>query len=265
MATGDTIEPPGAPGLPARWTSSAKSGVETALTASSRIWFTISHGILNEIYYPRIDTACTRDMGLIVTDRNGYFSEEKRNADHEVNMIDDGIPAFRLVNTAADGRYRIEKKIVTDSRREALLQDIFFEALQGSLSDYRLYVLIAPHLVNAGAGNTAWVGDYKGTPMLFATGRQGVSLALASSVPWIARSVGYVGGSDGWQLLSRNGPLENRYRRAENGNVALCGEIDLAADGGRALLVLGFGSRAEEAGHRALSSLQDVPSGPSPT
>src|SRR5256714_11376290 len=105
------LEPPVAPGLPARWTSSAKSGVGTALTASSRIWFTISHGILNEIYYPRVDTACTRDIGLIVTNRTGYFSEEKRDADHEINMIEQGIPAFRLVNTAPDGRYRIEKNI----------------------------------------------------------------------------------------------------------------------------------------------------------
>jgi glucoamylase len=257
MANEDLVEPPGAPGLPARWTSSAKSGVGTALTASSRIWFTISHGILNEIYYPRIDTACTRDIGLIVTDRSGYFSEEKRDAQHQVSMIEEGIPAFRLVNTAADGRYQIEKKIVTDPRREALLQHISLEALQGALSDYRLYVLIAPHLVNTGSGNTAWVGDYKGTPMLFAAGRRGISMALACSVPWLARSVGYVGVSDGWQLLSRSNALDERYRHAENGNVALCGEIDLAANDGRALLALGFGGRPEEAGHRALSSLQD--------
>jgi glucoamylase len=241
--------------MPARWTSSAKSGVGTALTASSRLWFTISHGILNEIYYPRVDTACTRDMGLIVTAANGYFSEEKRAALHEINMAEEGVPAFRLVNMAADGRYRIEKKIVTDPRREALLQQIWFEPLKGSLADYRLYVLIAPHLVNGGAGNTGWVGDYKGTPMLFARGRFGVSLALACSVPWLARSVGYVGTSDGWQLISHNGELDERYCRAENGNVALCGEIDLAADGGRALLTLGFGARPQAAGNRALASL----------
>src|SRR5262249_56504835 len=93
--------------------------------------------------------------------------------------------------------------------------------------------------------------------MLFATGRQGFSLAVACSVPWLARSVGYVGVSDGWQLRSRNNALDERYRRAENGNIALCGEIDLAADNGRALLALGFGNRPEAAGQRALSSLQD--------
>ena len=44
-------------------------------------------------------------------------------------------------------------------------------------------------LVNAGANNTAWYGDYKGHGMLFAEGR-GMALAVASSVPWIARSAG---------------------------------------------------------------------------
>ena len=46
------IAAPGWPGIPPRWTSSAKSGVGTALNRGSRVWFTLSHGILNEIYYP---------------------------------------------------------------------------------------------------------------------------------------------------------------------------------------------------------------------
>jgi hypothetical protein len=52
-----SLHAPGWPGLPARWTSSAKSGIGTALGAASRVWFTLSHGILNEIYYPRVDSA----------------------------------------------------------------------------------------------------------------------------------------------------------------------------------------------------------------
>ena len=63
----------GAPGIAARWTSSAKSGVGTALSPACRIWFTISHGILNEVYYPRVDHACTRDLGLIVCGPSGLF------------------------------------------------------------------------------------------------------------------------------------------------------------------------------------------------
>src|SRR6185437_14858498 len=58
---------PGHPGISPRWTSSRKSGVGTAIEARSRVWFTISHGILNEVYYPRVDQANTRDLGLLVT------------------------------------------------------------------------------------------------------------------------------------------------------------------------------------------------------
>ncbi len=55
------VEAPGSPGIWPRWTSSAKSGIGTALSDTSRVWFTISHGILNEVYYPRVDQACIRD------------------------------------------------------------------------------------------------------------------------------------------------------------------------------------------------------------
>ena len=78
------VEAPGRPGIPPRWTSSAKSGIGMAISETSRVWFTISHGILNEIYYPRVDQACTRDFGLIVTDDDGFFAEEKRDCTFEV-------------------------------------------------------------------------------------------------------------------------------------------------------------------------------------
>src|SRR5664279_813597 len=103
---------PGAPGIPARWTSSAKSGVGTALSGRSRIWFAFSHGIFNEIYYPRIDQACVRDMGLIVTDGLDFLSEEKRDTCSKVHWHEDGVPAFNLINTCRQGRFRIEKEIL---------------------------------------------------------------------------------------------------------------------------------------------------------
>ena len=90
----NAVTPPGAPGIPPRWTSSAKSGIGTAAGRGSRVWFTISHGILNEIYASRLDTACIRDFGFIVTAKD-YFSEEKRECDHIIRSVEDGIPALR--------------------------------------------------------------------------------------------------------------------------------------------------------------------------
>ena len=253
MAVTPTVAP-GAPGIPARWTSSAKSGVGAALSPASRVWFTLSHGILNEIYYPRLDSACTRDMGLLVTGPGGYFSEEKRDAEHQVEPFEHGVPAYRLVNTATDGSWRIEKRIVTDPKRPALLQEIIFTPLKGAAADYRVYALLAPHLVNAGMGNTAWVDDTNRTGVLFASGR-GACLALASSLPWGDCSAGYVGVSDGWQQLNHGGRLDPAYGRAEDGNVALTGEIGFSAANPKVLLALGFGATPQEAADHAAASL----------
>lgn len=247
---------PGAPGVPPRWTSSAKQGVGTALGAGSPLWFTHSHGIINEVYYPRVDLACTRDLGLLVTDGKHFFSEEKRDTHSQVEYLADGVPAYKITNICREGRYTIEKEILTDPRRPVLLQRIRFIPQQGTLEHYQLFALLSPHLGNQGADNTAWVGDYKGVPVLFAADSD-VALALSCSTPWLARSVGYVGYSDGWQDLQRHKWLAWRYERAEHGNVALTGQIDLAACGGEFVLALGFGHNANEAGHRAISSMLD--------
>jgi glucoamylase len=245
---------PGGPGIPPRWTSSAKTGVGTALNQHSKVWFTLSHGILNEVYFPRVDQACTRDFGFIVTNNSDFFSEEKRDCVFGNRPFEPGIPAFELINTCRDGRYRIHKQVLTDPYRSVVLQKVRFEPLQGSLSDYRLYALLSPHLANCGYGNTGWFGDYKGLPMFFAE-HAGVNLSLASTAPWKKMSVGFVGCSDGWQDLSQHFQMHWEYSRAENGNIACTGEIDLEASKGEFVLALGFGSIWTEAGQQARSSL----------
>jgi glucoamylase len=245
---------PGWPGIEPRWTSAAKTGIGTALNLHSRVWFTVSHGILNEVYFPRVDQACTRDLGLIVTNGYDFFSEEKRHCTFQNRPFESGVPAYELINTCTSGRYRIQKEVFTDPWRNVVLQKVRCVPLIGTLTDYQLYALLSPHLANFGYGNTGWVGDYKGTPMLFAQ-RDSCALALACSAPWRKRSVGFVGTSDSWQDLSRNFQMTWEYDRAENGNIALCGEIDLAACQGEFILALGFGGMWAEAGQQAVSSL----------
>ena len=97
MNEAQTCEAPRSPGIEPRWTSSAKSGVGTALLA------------------------CTRDLGLIVTGEHGFFSEEKRHAQHQIKSLARAIPAYDLVNTYA-GHYRITKRIVSDPYRDVVLQ-----------------------------------------------------------------------------------------------------------------------------------------------
>ncbi len=247
---------PGAPGIEARWTSSAKNGVGTALSEDSPVWFTLSHGILNEIYYPRVDSACTRDFGFIVTGPDGYFSEEKRDCFSQTQPFEGAIPAFSIVNTARDEAYRIEKNIVSDPHRPCVLQQVSFTALKGEPGDYRVTALLAPHLVNAGQLNSAWIGEFQGRQVLFASGRSRY-LALVCDLPWQAVSAGFVGVSDGWQQLRKSGRLSEQYCRADDGNVALSGEIPFTLAHNTATLALGFGQTEYEAATCALNSLRD--------
>ena len=63
-----------------------KDAVGTAYSASSRIWFTCSHGILNEIYHPTIDRAQIRDMEFLVTDGETFVHEEKRDLIYDLRV-----------------------------------------------------------------------------------------------------------------------------------------------------------------------------------
>jgi glucoamylase len=246
------VEAPGWPGIPARWTSSAKDGVGAALTQGSQVWFTISHGIVNEIYYPRVDQACVRDVGLIVTDGGAFFAEVKRDCDTVVERIEDGVPAFRLTSTHRGGRFRLINQVIADPRSDSILLHIRLE--NSSKTALRLFALLAPHLVNAGAHNNGKRSEYKGRHILSAVG-DGTHLAMLGSLPFLASSVGFVGVSDGWRQLRDHGRLIDQYDTATDGNIALSAELAVGADGG-SVLAVGFGRTwAEGAYHARTSSM----------
>lgn len=245
---------PGYPGISPRWTTSAKDGVGTAINPASTLAFTLSHGILNEVYFPREDMAAIRDLGLLVTNGTGLFVEEKRDmATSTRQPFGMGIPAYKITNTCPQNRFSIVKELVTDPLRYTLLQRVTFRVEKPD--DYRLYALLAPHLNNVGEHNTAWVGSYKGHRVLFA--RNGdVATAMLCSPGWARRSVGFVGYSDGWQQLHAGEELNEDYTTATDGNVALTGEIKLEKGKETTVVIaLGFGETPEEAAHHALSSL----------
>src|SRR5688572_3367514 len=217
----------GAPGIEPRWTSSAKEGVGTAYHTSCRLWFTLSHGIVNEIYYPRVDQPNTRDFQFLISDGETFCHEEKRDLQHAVEYPERDCLLYRLTNSERNGRYRIIKHVLADPHRSVLLVhtkvEVFDESLRGKL---RLYALLAPY----GASNSAWCREISASQMLHAR-REGVHLIAASSCGFSRRSVGFVGASDGWQDLMANFKMDWEFRSAEGGNIALTGEIDLPDDG----------------------------------
>lgn len=244
---------PGAPGRTPHWTPSAKQGVGTSLGSQSNVWFTLYHGLVSEVFYPRADQPAIAQVGFIITARDGFYSQEQDDTRHSISYVHDGVPLYRITNTCREGRYRIERTVFSHPAIPVVLQRVRFVPLVGKLDDYRIHVLVAPHMGNEGWHNDAWVGDYKGQVMLFAE-EDGHCAAVGASVPWRKALAGYTGISDGRRQLHRYGELRQTYRRAPHGDVSLAAEVELLADADFTLAI-GFGTDPYEAGLRVRRSL----------
>jgi glucoamylase len=252
MNSGENSVAFGAPGIEPRWTSSAKEGVGTSYHTSCRLWFTLSHGIINEIYYPRVDQPNTRDFQFLITDGETFFHEEKRDLNHLVEYPERDCLLYRLINSEPMGRYRIVKHVLADPHRSVLLVhtklEVADESLRGKL---QLYALLAPH----GANNFGRCSEI-GAMRLMHAQRKEIHLVTGCSSGFTRRSVGYVGSSDGWQDLKENFKMDWEFSKAENGNIALTGEIDLPAKGEFTIAVACGGSYPSTAG-KLLQSLAE--------
>jgi glucoamylase len=224
----------GSPGMAPRWTSSVKDAVGTAYSASSRIWFTCSHGILNEIYHPTIDLPQVRDMEFLVTDGETFVHEEKRDLDSTFEYIHDEALGVRYVNRDRDGRYSLTKEIVCDPHHSVVLTHVTLAGHEDLLPRLKVYALLAPHLDGGGAGNTARAVDVAGYKAL-AAWKNNWSLAMAASPGFSRVSCGFVGTSDGWHDLMDNFQMDWEFGSASNGNLALIGELEI--DGAREFTV----------------------------
>ena len=243
------MQAPGHPGIAPTWSSSAKDMVGCALGAP-RLWFTTGYGILNAVYYPRVDVPQSRDLGFVVADGKGFWVEVKRLGSYRSEQPASGIPAVDIVHKHP--RFELRLRIAPDPLRDVLLLEVTLDGEDGM----RPYAMLAPHLGGTGNDNTAQVWRYRGRRILWAD--QGpFSLALAAvderqRDAWGMASAGYVGTSDGWQDFTANGVLTWQYDIAGPGNVSLIGELPR-----RATLALGFGTSRESAATLAFSALTE--------
>jgi glucoamylase len=241
------MDAPGYPGIPPTWTSSAKDLTGTSL-GQARLWFTLGHGIVNEVYWPRVDLPQVRDLGFIVGDGDGFWCEVKRLGSYAVRTPEPGLPVAEVVHRHE--RFALTLRIAPDPERDVLLVEV---ALDGDLT-LLPYALLAPHLGGSGYHNTARIAGARGHTVLAAD--QGpFGLALCAVDPdqrdaWMRASAGYVGFSDGWQDFHRNGAMTWRHPSAGPGNVALMGQLPR-----RCVLALAFGGSHESAATLAVSAL----------
>src|SRR2546425_8802342 len=118
----------GHPGIAPRWTRSAKDAVGTAYAAASRVWFTMSRGVLNEVYYPTIDRPQIRDLQYLITDGKSFFHDERRHLDSGLEPLADDALGVRITNADREGRYRIVKEVICDPHHPCILIHTRLEA-----------------------------------------------------------------------------------------------------------------------------------------
>ncbi|MBI5097011.1 MAG: glucan 1,4-alpha-glucosidase [Nitrospirae bacterium] len=245
-------EPFGKPGFTPNWSPASKQGIGTACNEESKVWFTIANGIVTEIFYPTIDTANTRDLQFLISDGKTFFNEERRDTLSTIEYLDPKALAYRVINTAKNGRYRLIKDILTDPDAQSLVIKTSFQALEGGIEDLHLYILLAPRIKNRGYGNYGRCARYNQRDYLIAW-REDISLALTADVPFLKMSCGYSGFSDGYQDLKDNLKMDWSFERVEDGNIALVAEIAPFDD---FMVVLSFGRDDVEAVLEANKTLE---------
>ena len=239
----------GHPGIEPRWTHGGKDGVGTAYAASSRIWFTMWNGVITEVYYPTVDRPQLRDLQYLITDGRSFFHEEKRHLASKFERLSDHTLGYRCTNSDPDGRYTINKEVITDPHLPCVLEHTRLTGSAEFLRQLRLYVLCAPHLEVGGWGNNGHVTEVSGRKILVAE-KHGTWLALAATAPFSRASCGYVGESDGWTDLHEDLQMDWEFDEAPDGNIALTGELALHG-GAEFTLGLALG----ESFHHAASTL----------
>jgi glucoamylase len=245
---------PGGPGIEPRWTRGAKDAVGTAYSTASRVWYTVANGVITECYYPTIDTPQIRDLQYLVSDGETFFHDERRNMRSTIDCLQGAALAVKITSSDPQGRYSIEKQVITDPHLSCLKVHTRFVVAPEWQGRLHLYALCAPHLQIGGYHNNGVVIEARGRKLLTAF-RDGIHIAM-SCLPYsfVKLSCGYVGVSDGWTDLAHNFKMDWEYDSALDGNIALTGEVDLSK-GYEFTLGVGFGRSAHSAAAMVAQSL----------
>ena len=248
-----TGEAPGAPGAQARWTTGAKNGLGTSAGTDSKVWFTLTGGMMSEVYYPGVDVANVKSLQVVVSDGATFTDVEETDTVQRVQLRDRRSLSYRQVNTDVDGRYRVVKSYVTDPARASVVVRISVVSLDGG--DYDAYLLYDPHLANSGRGDTGRTVGRR----LVATDRTGdspVASALAARPRFQATSSGFDGTSDGLTDLAGDHTLDWRYDSARDGNVVQVAKLRRDRDGtSTSVVALSFARGRQPALDKARASL----------
>jgi glucoamylase len=244
---------PGEPGVAAYWNEPSVTGFADSLGASSKVWYTLGNGELENAFYPETDTPDTYGLQYVVTNGSSFTDLETTGTTHTTTLADPTSLTWQQVNTATNGDFTITKTYIADPSRSVILVQTTFD--NTSSSPLYLYVDYHPYLDNDGMGNTGGTDSASGD--LEAEGGS-VASALTSSLGFTQTSTGYAGtASDGETMLTSGYSLPATYSVASTaGHIDQVGQIPVAVTGSTTFtLALGFDTTESAAISDAAASL----------
>jgi glucoamylase len=259
---------PGGPGRQSYFDLARKDCVGTARNDTSKVWFTVAHGMLSDTYWPTVDATNVGTLQYLVTDGRSFTDLQARDMTYTSSADASGMACTVVARNAAHG-YRITTTYIADPARNAVLMQARFE---GPPND-QLYVRLDPLAGGTGGGGDQNAGG--NSARVLSTGAGAALLAyntntttnavnrdyavptfetLQASRGFESASVGYVGTkSDGLTMLDSTHAL-TPYASAPNGHVALTAHVRLA--GHQAVrLALGFATTRDRSGRVAAAAL----------
>jgi glucoamylase len=125
--------------------------------------------VVNEVYRPSTGQPQIRDLGFYLVGDSGWI-DLKRVRNYGISTPKPYLPLPTILHQGPD--YSLSLEVLPDPLRDVLL---IRYVLSGN---YRLVVILSPHLTATGQDNAGWVGDQA---LLASRGDR--SLALCASVP----------------------------------------------------------------------------------
>jgi glucoamylase len=244
---------PGEPGSAAYWDEPSVGGFADSLGASSKVWYTLGDGELENAFYPETDTPDTYGLQYAVTNGSSFTELETTGTTHAISLADPTSLTWQQVNTADNGDFTITKTYIADPSRSVILVQTTFDNTSGA--PLQLYVDYHPYLDNDGMGNTGGTDSASGD---LEAQNGSVATALTSSLGFSQTSTGYVGSSsDGETMLTSDYSLPDTYSSATTaGHIDQVGQIPVASTGSTTFtLALAFDTTQAAAVSDASASL----------
>ena len=186
------------------WSRADKDLVGTTL-GTGRIWFTIGQGLLNEVFYPRIDIPQIRDLNFVVADGKNYWSDLRQENSYELEELEPGLPL--IVCHHRNPKFNLSLRICPDLCRDVILVDYHYETKNPALE---LFFILTPRVGNTNL-NQHGTTFIRGLLRAIAAEQGPFGLALMGSFHGddvLSRlQVGLLGQTDAWTDLNQNNTL----------------------------------------------------------